>query len=101
MEYPEGHVSKSIYVSFSLNTVTESLKGYEDARVAVWTTTPWTMPANLAVAVNPDLEYSIVNSEKTGKIIVAADLINSLATKFECDFEHLITVKGEEIVGEK
>lgn len=99
LEYPEGHVSKSIYVSFSLNTVTESLKGYEDARVAVWTTTPWTMPANLAVAVNPDLEYSIVNSEKTGKIIVAADLINSLATKFECDFEHLITVKGEEIVG--
>ena len=85
LEYPEGHVSKSIYVAFEVNTPSDSLAAYhgEDSddrlKVAIWTTTPWTMPANLAVAVNPDLSYSVVAHEKTGRLLVATDLSESLA----------------------
>lgn len=87
LEYPEGHVSKSIYVGFEVDEPSEQLKefhgeGSDALKVAIWTTTPWTMPANLAVAVNPDLEYSVVEHEKTGRLLVAADLAESLAVSF-------------------
>lgn len=83
LEYPEGHISKSIYVGFQMKEASDALKEYHTddspVKVAVWTTTPWTMPANLAVAVNSDLSYSIVEHDSTGKLLVATDLIESLA----------------------
>merc|ERR1711966_504131 len=52
LEYPENHVSKSIYVGFEVVEASDALKQYhssdEPVKVAIWTTTPWTMPANLA-----------------------------------------------------
>lgn len=65
LEYPDNHKSKSIYVSMPIKDVpegcdaalAEALKG---AALSVWTTTPWTIPANLAVAVNEILQYSVV-----------------------------------------
>ena len=50
-------------------------------KVAIWTTTPWTVPANLAVAVNPELEYAVVEHPKTGRLLVASDLVGSLAVR--------------------
>ena len=82
LEYPEGHVSKSIYVGFEVDEPSEKLKDFDNLKVAIWTTTPWTMPANLAVAVNPDLEYAVVEHEKTGKILVAHDLAESLGVSY-------------------
>ena len=83
LEYPEGHVSKSIYVAFEVKEPSDALTEYHSddspVKVAIWTTTPWTMPANMAVAVNPDLSYSVVEHEKTGKLLVATDLAESLA----------------------
>jgi len=107
LEYPEGHVSKSIYVAFEVDTPSEALAPFHSAeeplKVAIWTTTPWTMPANLAVAVNPDLDYSVVNHERTGKLLVATDLAESLAKKFDLPegevFEELLTCKGSDLVG--
>lgn len=87
LEYPEGHVSKSIYVAFEVNEPSDALAEYHSSedplKVAIWTTTPWTMPANLAVAINPDLEYSVVAHEKTGKLVVATDLAGSLAVRVQ------------------
>ncbi|KAH9605152.1 hypothetical protein KSS87_019895 [Heliosperma pusillum] len=65
LEYPEGHVSKSIYASFRLIELSSASSGLleeflPDLRLAVWTTTPWTIPANAAVAVNAKLKYSVV-----------------------------------------
>ncbi|MFP4122497.1 isoleucine--tRNA ligase [Coleofasciculus sp.] len=70
LEYPEGHTSRSLYAAFPLTKATESvearLKPYlVDLGVAIWTTTPWTIPGNLAVAVNPELTYAVV--EVSGK----------------------------------
>jgi len=105
LEYPEKHISKSIYVAFPVQDVSEALEEVQDdLKVAIWTTTPWTIPANLAVAVNPDLVYCVVQSEKTGKIIVAKDLIETLTKKFGLEeedqsFEILKTLSGSELIG--
>eukprot|EP00980_Cylindrotheca_fusiformis_P008259 scaffold1736_cov127-Cylindrotheca_fusiformis.AAC.73 len=109
LEYPEGHVSKSIYVSFKVQEASDAIKDFHSdespVKVAVWTTTPWTMPANMAVAVNPELSYSVVEHEKTGKIIVATDLMGSLAAKLGLEegtsFDVLCTVTGADLVGTK
>jgi len=94
LEYPDVHVSQSVYVGFvinkkeGLNVRDETLKKClsnegegSDLKLAVWTTTPWTMPANAAVAINPKLEYRIVTQEgdDTHKLIVANALIDSLS----------------------
>ena len=84
LEYPEGHISKSIYVGFEVAEASDALADYHNAdggplKVAIWTTTPWTMPANLAVAINPDLSYSVVEHSTTGKLVVATDLVKSLS----------------------
>ncbi len=56
--YNDDHVSSSIYVKFPLlgDPPVESLKGGK-ASVVIWTTTPWTLPANLAVCLHPSFEY--------------------------------------------
>nr|WP_211173000.1 isoleucine--tRNA ligase [Brasilonema bromeliae] len=68
LEYPEGHTSRSIYVAFPMTGLSETVKPalgefLTQLGVAIWTTTPWTIPANLAVAVNPDLKYAVVEVE--------------------------------------
>jgi isoleucyl-tRNA synthetase len=107
LEYPEGHISKSIYVAFTVQQPSTALATHhsitDPIKVAIWTTTPWTMPANLAVAVNPDLSYSVVHHAKTGKLLVATDLASGLARKFDLppdeEFTVLCTVTGAELVG--
>lgn len=107
LEYPEGHVSKSIYVAFVVEEPSSALSvlhSKEDpVKVSIWTTTPWTMPANMAVAVNPDLSYSVVAHAKTGKLLVATELKDSLAVKCELPegetFEVLGTFSGQDLIG--
>jgi len=82
VEY-DDHVSHSIYVKFpageSLADIDTALSG--DMSIVIWTTTPWTIPANLAVSVGPDIEYAAVkitaengNSNlKTGEVLILAE----------------------------
>lgn len=64
LEYNEAHVSRAAYVRFPVVAGAEGLPGLEGfgGRVfaVVWTTTPWTLPANRAVAVHEDLAYHVV-----------------------------------------
>ena len=90
IEYRD-HKSISIYVKLALSTEAHarlSLDG-EEASVLIWTTTPWTLPANLAVAVHPNIEYSAVKSSK-GTLIVATALLEEV-TK-ECGLEEVETI---------
>ena len=97
LEYPEGHTSPSIYVGFPMTGLGEgaqSLAEYlPDLKVAIWTTTPWTIPANLAVSVNPELTYAVVETglPNAKYLIVAADLVERLANLFETE----LTVKAK------
>lgn len=107
LEYPEGHISKSIYVAFEVTEPSAALKELhsedDPLKVSIWTTTPWTIPANMAVAVNPDLSYSVVSHPKTGKLIVATDLVTSLEKKLDIPegekFEVLKTMGGDALIG--
>lgn len=64
LEYPEDHTSRSIYVSFKVTKLGEKAQSLAEfmpnLEVAIWTTTPWTIPGNLAVAVNGNLDYAVV-----------------------------------------
>lgn len=91
LEYPDDHVSTSMYAGFEVVELSPALSAasaevsLEGLKVAVWTTTPWTMPGNLAVAVNEKLQYSVVSHPSLGgstKLIVAKDLIPTLSRKF-------------------
>ena len=69
VEY-QDHISQSVYVKFKL-------KGEPNTFVLIWTTTPWTLPANLAVAFNPELHYSLV-MVPGGCLLVANALLTKL-----------------------
>jgi isoleucyl-tRNA synthetase len=102
VEYME-HTSNTIYVSFKIK---ETKKDFlKDASVIIWTTTPWTIPANKALAFNSNIDYSVLEINdlehfKGKKIVVAKNLINSLSK--ECgidDCKELKTFKGSDFEG--
>jgi isoleucyl-tRNA synthetase len=82
VEY-EDHTSPSIYVAFpvlsDLSDLDPGLAGKEWS-VVIWTTTPWTLPANLAIAFHPDYQYSAVQVGDKG-YIVATELLKSVSEK--------------------
>ena len=73
--------SKAIYFTFRL---TDGKGLLENAKFMVWTTTPWTLPCNLAVAAGPDIEYVVFDSNK-GKLVCAYDLLNQLTSKLNIE----------------
>lgn len=84
VEYHD-HTSPSVYVSFPFTDDPgeriPELSGTPTS-VAIWTTTPWTIPANLAIALHPDLTYVAIRSND-GAIIAAQDLAAHLASAME------------------
>ena len=112
LEYPEGHTSPSIYAAFPVIKLGENATELEpylpQLKVAIWTTTPWTIPGNLAVAVNGELEYAIAEIDppafgtpldKGGMggsyLIVAKDLVEQLAATLETDLTVKTTIFGK------
>ena len=100
VEYMD-HTSNTIYVAFKIKeTKQEFLK---DASVIIWTTTPWTIPANKALAFNSGLEYSVIEIDelkhfKEKKIVVATNLIESITKACEVDsYKILKTFKGKDL----
>ncbi len=67
--------------------------------VVIWTTTPWTLPANQGVALNPELEYAIVQCEKDGRkerLLIAEVLLKDAMLRYGIDDYHVIAYcKGE------
>ena len=93
VEYEE-RTSPSIYVRFRLTdeSVTSLDLPIEKPLYAViWTTTPWTLPANLAIAVKPESEYSVVEHDGTNYII-ATELLHAAAQKFGWHGERVVKV---------
>lgn len=67
--------AKTIYVSFDIKKGNNLI--YNDAKFIIWTTTPWTLPANLALCVNPKLIYGLYETD-IGKVIFLSDLKENL-----------------------
>ncbi|MFH0913573.1 MAG: isoleucine--tRNA ligase [Candidatus Omnitrophota bacterium] len=95
VEYEE-HVSASIYVKFKLD---ETRDYAPDSYLVIWTTTPWTLLANVAVAVHPDLVYSYIKTGK-GNHIIAKDLLSQVLTQAGIDkYELIKEIKGRDLEG--
>ena len=85
VEYMD-HTSDTIYASFEIKKT--KLKDLKDCEIIIWTTTPWTIPANKALAYNQNLKYLVLLIEDKGdfenkKIVVAKDLLESLIENCE------------------
>ncbi|HOL47292.1 MAG TPA: class I tRNA ligase family protein, partial [bacterium] len=94
VEY-EDHRSPSIFVSFKVKEY-KKFSELKDGYFIIWTTTPWTLPANLAIALHPDFEYQLVKTIR-GNFIVAKELVEIVMKKINLDFEVLSSYKGSEL----
>jgi len=99
VEYHD-QTTPAIFVRFKMiSDISEKvpeLKDYiDDTHVVIWTTTPWTIPANLAIALHPDLEYSAVKTDKHGVLILATDLLEEVMKEIGVDdYQVLAVFKG-------
>ena len=70
-----------------------------DDNFVIWTTTPWTIPSNMAVSVHPDLEYALVKTS-AGNLVVLAKFVDRLLEKFNLENLGILkTFTGKEIEG--
>ncbi|HET7616081.1 MAG TPA: isoleucine--tRNA ligase, partial [Bacillales bacterium] len=87
--------SPSIYVAFDVKDGNGVLDG--DEAIVIWTTTPWTIPANTGISVHPEYEYSVVTADGN-KYVVAFDLLNQLKEHFGWENVSVNkTVKGRDL----
>ena len=102
VEYQE-HTSNTIFVAFKVkSTQNDFLK---DSNIIIWTTTPWTIPANKALAYNKSIEYSVVEISdlenfKEKRIVIATKLLDSIVKSCGIEnFKILNTFNGAEFEG--
>lgn len=94
---------KAVFVKFKLQDSDENL--------LAWTTTPWTLPSNVAIAVNPDFTYAVYQNKKTGEKIIFLrsdtvegmdrDLRKELLGKDLKNWDCIFDYKGEDLIGKK
>ena len=102
VEY-EDHTSDTIYTSFPVKK--SNIKELIGAEVIIWTTTPWTIPANKALAFNKNLDYCIIQIEDDGdfknkKIVIAKDLLDSVIKDCEIsNFKEINKFEGKQLEG--
>ncbi len=64
----------------------------------IWTTTAWTLPANQALNLNPELDYALVHTER-GQLVLAASLVEACLTRYGLEGRVIATAKGEKLGG--
>ena len=103
VEYAD-HISPSIYVKFPVVNLPESLKSLSapSLSVVIWTTTPWTLPANVALAFHPEYEYVVLECDsgdgKKENLIFAKALLENVTNKLGIkNYKILKTLKGKEL----
>jgi isoleucyl-tRNA synthetase len=100
VEY-QDHKSDTIYTSFSVKS--SNVKEIEGSEIIIWTTTPWTIPANKALAYNEALDYVLIQLNDDGdfknrKIVIAEALIDSVIKDCSIkDFKEIKKFKGKEL----
>ncbi|KAH9477821.1 Isoleucine--tRNA ligase, mitochondrial [Psilocybe cubensis] len=102
LEYKDDHVSHSVYVTFDLAEPNDVLRKLVSNRpkvqFLVWTTTPWTLTANMGIAVHDELVYEVVVREDGGVLIVARDRLDALSS-FLGEVQVIGSITGKDLVG--
>jgi len=113
LEYPDEHSSQSVYVSFRLTSCNKHIESKLEKNnfikhvsgkignyfILIWTTTPWTLPANEAVAVNPKVNYVVASDKDENVFIFAKDLLEIVQEKLNKEFNFLFDICGSELEG--
>ncbi|MBW3041297.1 isoleucine--tRNA ligase [Prochlorococcus marinus] len=114
LEYPNGHVSQSVYVGFKVNQIPKILAQeisnqapdlfdsegiLKEVKLLIWTTTPWTLPANEAISVNKKLDYVIAERPDKSFAIMANDLLEKVSNTLGIDFKKRLLIKGSLLDG--
>ncbi len=101
VEY-QDHKSDTIYAAFTVKS--SNIKKLEGSNIIIWTTTPWTIPANKALAYNQSLDYVLIQVEdgefKNREIVIASDLLESVIK--DCNIDKFSTIqkfKGSDFKG--
>ncbi len=102
VEY-QDHKSDTIYASFPVKS--SNIKELSNSEIIIWTTTPWTIPANKALAYNESLDYLLIEIGDQGdfynkRIVLAEALLESVVKDCEIkDFKNLKKIKGKDLKG--
>ncbi|CAK6962127.1 isoleucine--tRNA ligase%2C mitochondrial isoform X1 [Scomber scombrus] len=104
LEYNPEHVSRAIYATFPLVTLPPNIASeaadLSGVNVLVWTTQPWTIPANQAVCYMPNAQYSVVKrTDNSQLLLVATERIASMATLLGTELESIGTYTGSQLEG--
>ena len=88
--------SSSIYVKMELQEDALSKLGVDSASIIIWTTTPWTIPANMGISLNPEFEYGLYETSK-GNLIVATELSKVAFDKMGLDAKLIKNVDSRDL----
>ena len=104
LEYNESHVSTAAFVKYKLHALPQALSTKLDLdacsiSAVIWTTTPWTLPANKAIGINPDLDYSIIESNEDGLLLLARARVEEFQRLRNSPFTLKFTFQGCELAG--
>ena len=95
IEYQDVPVS-SIYVAFPVVDGKGVLD--KDVEIVIWTTTPWTIPANLAVSAGPKIEYSVINVHNLNrKFLLATALVEDFTKLCGYEYDVVKTIQGRDL----
>ncbi|KAJ5224986.1 hypothetical protein N7468_006211 [Penicillium chermesinum] len=95
LEYKDDHVSTAALIKYPIVDIPghvanlPELQG-KDLNAVIWTTTPWTLPANAAIAVSDSLEYSVVHSQSHGYLLVAQSRVQYLQSMLKEDLPVIV-----------
>lgn len=109
VEY-EDKKSDAIDVGFTVKDLTDlstrvgvAVDNLSTVDIVIWTTTPWTLPANQAVALNAEIDYQLIQAQGeqgTARLILAADLVESACERYALqDVQVLASFKGQALEG--
>ncbi|KAI9733073.1 MAG: isoleucine-tRNA ligase [Cirrosporium novae-zelandiae] len=107
VEYHENHESQAAYIRFPIKKVSDALTRIPRLDIynlwaVIWTTTPWTIPANRAIAINSRINYSIVDTPDYGQLIVADSRLSEFLAETNLAEGSTVlahSIKGSELLG--
>lgn len=104
VEYAD-HTSDAVFVKFAVKDsekkkLPEAVQSEKEISFVIWTTTPWTLPANLGVAIHPDFNYLFMKTKEHGVLVMCESLkgeVLSAAKVEESETEELACVRGRDM----
>ncbi len=106
LEYKEDHESLAAYIKFpitKLSPLLSSAPGVDPSRLSalIWTTTPWTLPANRAIAVHDKLDYSVIQTDTYGQLLIATSRLPQVSGEISGGHLHILAenIKGADLIG--